>query len=121
MLFFPVFACTEPRSVHTASPQFRGEPRSAAIQPRRSHLHRNPSRINTCKSVSKQTALAQDYSLDKSYVTWDTFLMESNPQFFFGLAAASVLRMSFLMLASNFRVGTCFNSFLRPASNGDLP
>ncbi len=50
--------------------------------------------------------------------------MESNPHFFFGLAAAAdsrmVCRMSFLMLASNFRVGTRFNSFFRPSSNGSL-
>jgi len=46
--------------------------------------------------------------------------MDSNPHFFFGLAAATTLRKSFLMLASNFRVGTCFNSFFLPASNGGL-
>jgi hypothetical protein len=46
--------------------------------------------------------------------------METNPHFFFGLATASVLRMSFLMLASNFRVGTRFNNFFRPSSNGSL-
>ena len=50
--------------------------------------------------------------------------MESNPHFFFGLAAAEesriFCRMSLLMLASNFRVGTCFNSFFRPSSNGSL-
>ncbi len=48
--------------------------------------------------------------------------MESKPHFFFGLAAdadARILcRMSFLMLASNFRVGTCFSSFFRPSSIG---
>jgi hypothetical protein len=64
--------------------------------------------------------MEQDYSLDKSSGTWDTLLMESKSHFFFGLAAASVLRMSFLMLASNFRVGTCFNNFFRPSSNGSL-
>ena len=66
----------------------------------------------------------QDYSLDKSSLSWDDLLMESNPHFFFGLADAAdariVRRMSFLMLASNFRVGTCFNSFFRPSSNGSL-
>ncbi len=46
--------------------------------------------------------------------------MESKPHFFLGLAAASVLRMSFLMLASSFRVGTRFNNFFRPSSNGSL-
>src|SRR5712691_471950 len=42
--------------------------------------------------------------------------MDSNPHFFLGLAATSVLRMSFLMLANSFRVGTCFNSFFLPLS-----
>jgi hypothetical protein len=47
--------------------------------------------------------------------------MESNPHFFFGLAAARIVRrMSFLMLASSFRVGTCFSNFFRPSSNGSL-
>jgi hypothetical protein len=50
--------------------------------------------------------------------------MDSNPHFFFDLAAVAVSRMafcrSFLMLASNFRVGTCFNSFFLPSSNGGL-
>ncbi len=45
-----------------------------------------------------------------------------SPHFFFGLAAAAdarmVCRMSFLMLASNFRVGTRFSSFFRPSSIG---
>jgi hypothetical protein len=36
MLFSPVFACTEPRSVHTVYPELREEPRSAKLQPRRS-------------------------------------------------------------------------------------
>ena len=50
--------------------------------------------------------------------------MESKAHFLLGLAADAdariVRRMSFLMLASSLRVGTRFNSFLRPASNGDL-
>src|SRR2546422_659052 len=85
MLFYRVFvyteprsACTEPRSVSTVHPacpelgrKLRGEPRSAATQPRtvltslptactpprRSHSHRNVFRINTYKSLSKQTTL----------------------------------------------------------------
>jgi len=51
--------------------------------------------------------------------------MDSNPHFFLGLAVtglaeATTLRKSFLMLASNFRVGTRFNSFFLPSSNGGL-
>ena len=50
--------------------------------------------------------------------------MATNPYFPFLLAAASALRMvcrkSFLMLASNFLVGTCFSSFFLPSSNGVL-
>jgi len=42
--------------------------------------------------------------------------MESKSHPFLGLAAASVLRISFLMLASSFRVGTCFNSLFLPLS-----
>ncbi len=48
--------------------------------------------------------------------------MESKPHFFLGLAADAdarmVCRMSFLMLASNFLVDTCFSSFFRPSSIG---
>jgi hypothetical protein len=48
--------------------------------------------------------------------------MDSNHLFFNGLAVdaetLSAFRMSFLMLASNFLVGTRFNSFLRPSSIG---
>lgn len=48
--------------------------------------------------------------------------MDSNSHFFFGLAAdavaLSIFRMSFLMEASNLRVGTFSSSFLRPPSNG---
>lgn len=66
----------------------------------------------------------KDYSLDKSKASWSNFFMDSNPHFFFGLAADAdaliVLRMSFLMLASNFRMGTRLNSFFRPSSNGSL-
>ncbi len=78
MLFYRVFVYTEPRSVSTVHPacpelgrKLRGEPRSAATQPRtvltslptactpprRSHSHRNIFRINTYKSLSKQTTL----------------------------------------------------------------
>jgi len=50
--------------------------------------------------------------------------MESKPHFLFGLAAAAdarmVRRMSFLMLASSFRVGTRLSNFFLPSSNGDL-
>jgi len=46
--------------------------------------------------------------------------MDSKPHFFLRLADATIWRMSFLMLASNFRVGTRFNSFFRPSSNGSL-
>ncbi len=46
--------------------------------------------------------------------------MESNPHFFLRLADAVILRMSFLMLASSFRVGTFFSSFFRPSSNWSL-
>jgi hypothetical protein len=81
MLFFPVFACTEPRSVYTACPGPVGESRRAKPQSRRSpdlslrpltaiyglcrfscpitpisRLH-NPFKMNTCKSVSNQTTL----------------------------------------------------------------
>jgi hypothetical protein len=42
--------------------------------------------------------------------------MASNPHFFFRLAEAVILRMSFLMLASSFRVGTFFNSSFLPFS-----
>jgi hypothetical protein len=42
--------------------------------------------------------------------------------YFLGLPAEAVgliaLRKSFLIDASNFRVGTCFNSFFRPSSIG---
>ena len=66
-----VFACTELRSVYSVHPELRGEPRSAATQPRTvltslatdctppcgSNSHRNVFRINTYKSLSKQTTL----------------------------------------------------------------
>src|SRR5258708_1067798 len=42
--------------------------------------------------------------------------MESKSHFFFGLAAASVLRISFLMLASSFRFPPFFNSLFLPLS-----
>jgi hypothetical protein len=42
--------------------------------------------------------------------------MASNPHLFFRLAEAVILRKSFLMLASSFRVGTFFNSSFRPFS-----
>jgi hypothetical protein len=46
--------------------------------------------------------------------------MDTNHHFFLGFAEAvdalMVFRMSFLMDASNFRVGTVFNSSLRPFS-----
>jgi hypothetical protein len=61
MLFSPVFACTEPRSVCTACPGPIGEPRSTAshsLIPLPSPVASSISfRINTCKSVSKQTTL----------------------------------------------------------------
>jgi hypothetical protein len=48
--------------------------------------------------------------------------MDSNYLFFKGLAAEAValsaFRISFLMLASNFRVGTFLISFFRPSSIG---
>jgi len=48
--------------------------------------------------------------------------MDSNPHFFLGLAAErlalAIFRMSFLMEASNLRVGTFSSSFFRPSSNG---
>ena len=48
--------------------------------------------------------------------------MDSKPHFLLGLAAdavaLSIFRMSFLIEASNLRVGTLSNSFLRPLSNG---
>lgn len=50
--------------------------------------------------------------------------MVSNAHFFLGLAADAValstFRKSFLMLASNFLVGTFFMSFFLPSSNGAL-
>jgi len=42
--------------------------------------------------------------------------MDSNPHFFLGLAAAANCRMSFLIDASSFLVGTFSKSFLRPLS-----
>src|SRR6266850_8377726 len=88
VLFSPVFACLEPRSVCTVYPacpelgrELRGEPRSAATQPRTaltslptactrprgSHSRRNVFRINTYKSLSKQTPLTvtESYSYKK--------------------------------------------------------
>ena len=48
--------------------------------------------------------------------------MDSKPHFFLGLAAdalaLSIFRMSFLMEASNLRVGTFSSNFFRPSSNG---
>jgi hypothetical protein len=47
--------------------------------------------------------------------------MESNPHFFLRLALATACRMSLLMLASSFLVGTRFSSlFLWSLSNGGL-
>jgi hypothetical protein len=47
--------------------------------------------------------------------------MDSKTHFLLGLAADAdtfrAFRMSFLMDASNFLVGTRFSSFLRPSSN----
>jgi len=42
--------------------------------------------------------------------------MDSNPHFFLGLAEAANFRMSFLMEAISFRVGTFFNSSFLPFS-----
>jgi len=42
--------------------------------------------------------------------------MVSKTHFFLGLDAATIRRMSFLMLASSLRVGTAFNSFFLPFS-----
>jgi hypothetical protein len=44
--------------------------------------------------------------------------MDANYFFGFGLEAAASFRMSLLIEASNLRVGTFSNSFLRPSSNG---
>jgi hypothetical protein len=64
----------------------------------------------------------QDYSLDKSRAFPYILSMDSNYFFFKGFPAEAVDRMAFrmscLMLASNFRVGTCFNSFFLPSSIG---
>jgi hypothetical protein len=57
MLFSPVFAKLQPRTIPPACPGPAGEPRSAAVQPPQPNLCRNPSRINTCKSITKQTTL----------------------------------------------------------------
>lgn len=61
-----------------------------------------------------------DYSVDKSQASCSNPFMDSNSHFFLRLAEATILRMSFLMLASNFRVGTRFSSFFLPSSNGSL-
>src|SRR6266850_4219487 len=50
MLFSRVFAATQPRTVLTSVP-------TACVPPRGSPSHRNVFRINTCKSLSKQTTL----------------------------------------------------------------
>ena len=42
--------------------------------------------------------------------------MDSKPHFFLGLAAEASFRMSFLMDAINFRVGTLFSSSFLPFS-----
>ena len=50
--------------------------------------------------------------------------MDSNPHFFLGLAAErlawAIFRMSLLMDASNFRVGTFSKSFFLPSSIGGV-
>jgi len=50
VLFSCVFAATQPRTVLTSLP-------NACTPPRESNSHRNVFRINTCKSLSKQTTL----------------------------------------------------------------
>src|SRR5882672_12691379 len=50
MLFSRVFAATQPRTVLTSLP-------NACTPPRGSNSRRNIFRINTCKSLSKQTTL----------------------------------------------------------------
>jgi hypothetical protein len=76
----------------------------------------------TLLSPAFATHTKQDYSLDKSKPFPYSLLMDSNYFFFKGLAAEavalSVLRMSFLMLASKVLVGTFLISFFRPSSNG---
>jgi len=42
--------------------------------------------------------------------------MNSKIHFFLGLAEAVIFRKSFLMLATSFRMGTCFMSFFLPSS-----
>src|SRR6266478_4526902 len=60
--------------------------------------------------------MKHDYLLDKSTPAWSNPFMASNHHFFLGLAAATTLRMSFFMLASNLRVGTCFSNLRLPLS-----
>ena len=58
--------------------------------------------------------------LTKAGTFSDNPSMDSNYIFFLGLAAATTLRKSFLMLASNFLVGTFLISFFLPSSIGGL-
>ena len=46
--------------------------------------------------------------------------MDSNSHFFLGLGGLITFRKSFLMLATNFLVGTFFSSFFLPSSTGAL-
>jgi hypothetical protein len=63
---------------------------------------------------------SHDYLLDKSKASWSNSFMDSNPHFFLGLAAAASFRMSLLIDASNFLVGTRSSNFFLPLSNGGL-
>ncbi len=57
MLFSPVFACTEPRSAATPPRTVLTSLPTACTPPRGSKSHRKFFRINTYKSLSKQTTL----------------------------------------------------------------
>jgi hypothetical protein len=68
--------------------------------------------------------LKQDYILDKSQVARQNCLMVSKPHVFFDLAggrdAWAIFRMSLLIEASSFLVGTCSNNFFLPLSIGGV-
>ena len=72
----------------------------------------------------KCCVLEQDYLLDKSKASWSNSFMDSNLHFFLGLAAdalaLSIFRMSFLIEARSFRVGTFSKSFFLPSSIGGV-
>ena len=73
MLFSRVFAATQPRTVFTPLP-------TASTPPRGSNSHRNLFRINTYKSLSKQTTLTvvESYSY-KKHRGWGA-LLTRNPK-----------------------------------------